>query len=331
MTPTLLAVDWGTSALRGALLATDGTVLASHAAPRGLLSVPAGGWPAVFAAEFGAWLAAHPGLPCLLAGMVGSRQGWVEAAYCPCPTSLADLAAHLCVVPAGPAAPSPAGHHLAIVPGLSTDVAGTPDVLRGEETQVFGALQLLGLADAAQVTLVLPGTHSKWVTVRHGRITAFATHMTGECYALLRQQSILARTLPADDSAWQADAFDAGIAIAQTPGGLLHHVFSVRSLGLFDRHSGAALASRLSGLVIGEELRAQALSAGQSVVLVGGDGLTQRYQRALQHLGVVVQTVGSEATWRGLAALAGLAGAARGLAGSPGGQAGGAAAVTLPT
>ena len=332
MLPALLAVDWGTSALRGALLAADGTVLASHAAPRGLLSVPAGTWPAVFAAEFGAWLAAHPGLPCLLAGMVGSRQGWVEAPYCPCPTSLAELAAHLCVMPAGPDAPSQAGHHLAghhlaIVPGLCTDAAGIPDVLRGEETQVFGALQLLGLAGAEQVMLVLPGTHSKWVTVQRGRITAFATHMTGECYALLRQQSILARTLPPDDKAWMADAFDAGITQAQTAGGLLHHVFSVRSLGLMQRQSGPALASLLSGLVIGEELRAQALRAGQAVVLVGSDGLTHRYQRALQQLGVVVQTVGPEATWRGLAALAALTGLQPG---SPGGQAGGAAAGTLP-
>ena len=334
MQPALLAVDWGTSSLRGALLAADGTVLACHTAPRGLLTVPAGAWPAVFAAEFGAWLAAHPGLPCLLAGMVGSRQGWVEAPYCPCPASLADLAAHRCVVPLQ-ARPVDAQHtHLAqhamaIVPGLCTEAAGIPDVLRGEETQVFGALQLLGLAGADQVTLVLPGTHSKWVTVQRGRITAFATHMTGECYALLRQQSILARTLPAldgnsdSDSAWVADAFDAGIAQAQSAGGLLHHVFSVRSLALMQQQGGAALASRLSGLVIGEELRAQALPAGQAVVLVGGDGLSQRYQRALQQLGVVVQTVGPEATWCGLAALAGL------LAASPGGQAGGAAVGTL--
>ena len=333
MTAALLAVDWGTSALRGALLAADGTVLASHAAPRGLLNLPAAGWPGVFAAEFGAWLAAHPGLPCLLAGMVGSRQGWVEAPYCPCPASLADLAARLCVVPVDALQPVLARHHLAIVPGLCVETAGIPDVLRGEETQVFGALQLLGLAEAEQVTLVLPGTHSKWVTVQRGRITGFATHMTGECYALLRQQSILARTLPVDDrnsgSAWDADAldadaFDAGIQRAQTAGGLLHHVFSVRSLALLGRQDGQALASLLSGLVIGEELRAQALPAGQNVVLVGGDSLTQRYQRGLQQLGITVQPVGAQATWCGLAALAGV------WLASPGGQAGGPGLGTLP-
>ena len=301
MQPALLAVDWGTSALRGALLAADGTVLAEHAAPRGLLSVAPGGWAAAFKAEFGAWRAAHPGLLCLMAGMVGSRQGWVEAPYCACPAGLADLAAQLCWLPGS----GIRAGRIAIVPGLSTDRAGLPDVMRGEETQVFGALRLLGLLDAEEVTLVLPGSHSKWVTVQRGRITGFATHMTGEVYALLRQQSILARGLPADDGLWDAEAFDAGVAGAAQPGGLLHHLFSVRTLGLFERAAGPALASRLSGLLIGEELRAQAPPTGQPIVLVGSPVLTQRYRHALCQRGHTVQAVGAEAGWAGLLAVAG--------------------------
>ena len=295
--PALLAVDWGSSALRGALLAADGSVLAEHAAPRGQLQVPPGGWEQVFEAEFGAWLQAHPGLLCLMSGMVGSRQGWAEAAYCACPARLMDLADRLLWLRPG---------RLAIVPGLSCDPGGQPDVMRGEETQVFGALRLLGLE---QATLVLPGTHSKWVQLQGGRITGFATHMTGECFALLRQQSILARTLPADDAApWVPEAFDDGITRAQQAGGLLHHVFSVRSLALFERRDGPWLLSYLSGLVIGEELRAQGLPAGpvagQSLLLVGRATLTQRYQRALALLGHSATCVGAEATWAGLAALA---------------------------
>ena len=291
MAPALLAVDWGTSALRGALLAADGSVLAEHAAPRGLLSVQPGGWAAAFEAEFGTWLAAHPGLPCLMAGMVGSRQGWVEAPYCACPANLADLAARLCWVQPG---------RVAIVPGLSVEVDGLPDVMRGEETQVFGTLALLGLS---QATLVLPGTHSKWVTVQGGRITHFATHMTGEVYALLRQQSILARTLPADDAAWVVEAFDRGVAQAQAPGGLLHHLFAVRALSLFDRQDGPWLASYLSGLLIGDELRAQVLPDGQAVVAVGSALLTDRYRRALVQQGHPVSQLGTEAAWTGLLAL----------------------------
>ena len=295
--PLLLAVDWGTTALRGALLADGGAVLVERASPCGLLSVPPGGWRTVFEAEFGDWLATSPGLPCLMAGMVGSRQGWAEAPYCACPAGPLDLAAQLLWLQPG---------RLAIVPGLSTDAGGLPDVMRGEETQVFGALALLGLDDA---TLVLPGTHSKWVTVQGGRITGFATHMTGECFALFRQHSILARTLPAADpaDAWDAEAFDRGVLQAQTPGGLLHHLFCVRSLSLFDRLDAASGASLLSGLVIGEELRAQALPAAvrtSGVVAIASAALATRYQRALGLLGVPVQTVGTDATWRGLAALA---------------------------
>ena len=306
--PALLAIDWGTTTLRGALLAADGTVLAERSAPRGLLSIPPGGWAAAFDAEFGAWQAAHPGLLCLMAGMVGSRQGWVEAPYCACPAGLADLASKLCWLLTDQ---HPSGR-LAIVPGLSIHSDGLPDVMRGEETQVFGTLRLLAARVGApagltpqDATLVLPGTHSKWVTVQGGRITGFATHMTGECYALLRQQSILARTLPADDSAWRPDAFDRGVARALAPGGLLHHVFAVRTLALFDREDGPALACYLSGLLIGDELRAQALPAGQPVLVVGSAALTLRYQRALAQRGHPVCSVGGEAGWAGLLALSG--------------------------
>jgi 2-dehydro-3-deoxygalactonokinase len=296
--PALLAVDWGTTALRGALLAADGAVLASHAAPRGLLSVPPGGWPAAFDAEFGAWLAAHPGLPCLMSGMVGSRQGWAEAAYVACPAGLDDVARGLLWLQPG---------RLAIVPGLSTEVDGIPDVLRGEDVQVFGALQ--ALADpAGSHTLVLPGTHSKWLRAQGGRIAGFSTHMTGETYALLRHQSILARMLPAEDGELDADAFGAGVAQAATPGGLLHHLFAIRTLALFDRAADAALASRLSGLLIGEELRAQALRPGTSVTVIASPALALRYQRALRARGHAVRLAGADAGWVGMLAVARAAG-----------------------
>ncbi|GCL63886.1 2-dehydro-3-deoxygalactonokinase [Pseudaquabacterium pictum] len=269
-------------------------MLAQHAAPRGLLSVAPGGWQAAFDAEFGAWQAAHPGLPCLLAGMVGSRQGWAEAPYAACPAGLADIARQLRWLQPG---------CLAIVPGLSCENDGVPDVLRGEETQVFGALQALPDAGGAH-TLVLPGTHSKWMQVDGGRVRGFRTHVTGETYALLRQQSILARMLPAADGDLDADAFDAGVARAQQPGGLLHHLFSVRTLALFDRATGAALASRLSGLLIGEELRAQALPPGQPVTVLGSAGLALRYQRALAAGGHPVRLAPDDATWQGLLAVA---------------------------
>lgn len=290
----LIAIDWGTSSLRGAQLGADGQVLASRESARGILTVSAGQFEAVFQEHFGDWMQAPDAL-CLISGMAGSRQGWQEAPYCPCPAGFAELGQHLMWLQAG---------RIALVPGLSgvgQDALHTPDVIRGEEVQIFGALQLAGRDSA---TLVLPGTHSKWVQVEHGRVTGFSTFMTGEVYALLSQHSILGKTL---DLAGDFDeaAFLQGLNASQAPGSLLHRLFAVRTLGLFNRLPAAALPSYLSGLLIGEELRGQPLVPAQDpVILIGSDTLTRRYTLALQHLGIACQSRGAEATWAGLHALA---------------------------
>jgi 2-dehydro-3-deoxygalactonokinase len=285
----LIAIDWGTSSLRGALI-EHGKVTEERAFPRGILTVESGGFPAVFETCFSDWVT--PDALCLIAGMAGSQQGWLEAPYCPCPAGFDEVAAQLTWAVPG---------RIAIVPGLSIDAGGIPDVMRGEETQVFGALQSIGL-QSAQV--VLPGTHSKWVTVTDGKITHFSTWMTGEFYALLRQHSILARTLPADEPPPDADAFAQGATYALRGDGLLHTAFSARTLALFKQMPADALPSYLSGLVIGEELRCQTLTRGDSVVIVGADALVTRYEQALGLLGVTCQRAGSNATWLGLRAIA---------------------------
>ena len=168
-----LAVDWGTSSLRGALLDPQGRVLEERTFARGILTVPPGGFPAVFETCFGDWTKAEDIL-CLIAGMAGSQQGWMQAPYCPCPAGFDEIASQLTWIQPG---------RIAIVPGLRCENNGMPDVMRGEVIQVFGALQLLAIHDAL---LVLPGTHSKWVNVQAGIIRNFSTFMTGEFYALLR-------------------------------------------------------------------------------------------------------------------------------------------------
>ena len=173
--------------------------------------------------------------------------------------------------------------------------------MRGEETQIFGAMQSLDLDDAR---IVLPGTHSKWATVVGRRVTDFSTWMTGEFYALLRQHSILARTLPEGDSAHDGAAFDSGVRQALQGPGLLHTAFSARTLSLFGRMVPDALPSYLSGLVIGEELKSQPLQAGETLVVVGADTLSARYEQALAPLGVRVSRVGAVAGWLGLRAVA---------------------------
>ncbi|HZY17926.1 MAG TPA: 2-dehydro-3-deoxygalactonokinase [Ramlibacter sp.] len=291
----LIALDWGTSSLRAARIAADGTVLDEHHSPEGILNVAAGAFPAVFAAAVERWQPA-PGALCLAGGMVGSRQGWREAPYCPCPSGFADLVGRITWVP-----DAPGGLRLGLVPGLQAEAHGVPDVMRGEETQIVGALDLLGLDDGL---FVLPGTHSKWARVRGRRIEGFSTFMTGEVYALLRRHSILARTLPPEDGPLDEAAFLRGVGHARQAGSLLHAAFSARTLALFGQLDAGALPSYLSGLVIGEELRSQALPTGQEVVLIGAPALTARYQLALRSLGVPARTAGDHATWHGLWTLA---------------------------
>ncbi len=286
----MIAVDWGTSSLRAARLGPSGDVLEERAFGRGILTVPAGGFPGVFDECFGDWMRSES--LCLIAGMAGSRQGWVEAPYCECPAGAADLAARLAWVVPG---------RIGIVPGMSCESAGVPDVMRGEETQVFGAL---ALTNASHGTFVLPGTHSKWVRVENGRVLEFATYMTGEFFALLRQHSILARSLPDGDPGWAADAFDAGVRHSMAGAGLLHAAFGVRTLTLFERLPPGERSSFLSGVVIGEELRSRVLRPDPSVTLIGAPALTQRYARALGALCVPTSELGDAASWRGLHGIA---------------------------
>jgi len=285
-----VAIDWGTSSLRGALLDAGGRVLDERSAPRGILSVPAGEFGTVFESLVGDWMRG-PGHPrCLISGMAGSKQGWVEAPYCACPAGLADIAAKVIPVETD---------RIALVPGLSVEHDGVPDVMRGEEVQIFGAIALTGRRDGL---FVLPGTHNKWARVADGRVTGFRTFMTGEFYALLGTHSILSRTIDTQAPLDEA-AFLLGVAQAGNNEGLLHNAFGARTLSLFGRMGAADLASYLSGLLIGEELRTQSLHAKGEVVLIGTPALTRRYELALHASGVASRTLGAEATWAGLHAL----------------------------
>ena len=149
----------------------------------------------------------------------------------------------------------------------------------------------------------LPGTHNKWARVKAGRVTGFRTFMTGEFYALLSQHSILARTMdaqaPLDDV-----AFLRGVTQTDNGEGLLHNAFGARTMALFNRMDRLELSSYLSGILIGEELRTQSVRAAGEVVLIGSPALTQRYLLALNAVGTQARTLGAEATWAGLHALA---------------------------
>lgn len=277
----MIAVDWGTTSFRAYRLDAHGDVLDQRSSAAGLLAC-GGDFESVLAREIAGW--DDPVI--LMAGMVGSRSGWREVPYVPCPAGLTEIAAGLVDVSAA----SLPGRWLGIAPGLADHPAGrSPEVMRGEETQVLGLLP--ALPGAGPHTVCLPGTHSKWVQVQDGRIVSLRTAMTGELYALLRRQSLLAALMPdvpangADDQD-DAEAFARGVAASAEAGGLASHLFGVRTQGLFGQLDAAQAPSYLSGLLIGHELRGlQVPSTEAAIHLVGGSALTARYARALALLG----------------------------------------------
>jgi 2-dehydro-3-deoxygalactonokinase len=288
----MIGIDWGTSSLRAYRLAGGGVIERRESAS-GITGVSDGAFAAVLRETVGDWLLAGE-TDVLMAGMIGSRQGWVEAPYLECPAGLDALAAALTAVPF-------AGARVAIVPGLrGEDAAGTPEVMRGEETQLAGLVGRTDLSGRA----CLPGTHSKWANVAAGAVIGFSTHMTGEVFAALRGHTILGRMMreaPSDPI-----AFLRGVARAGEPGGLLHHLFGVRTQGLFGRIAETEAASYLSGLLIGHEIEAAAPSG--TVHLIGAPALCGLYALALERRGVASVQAPAEMAALGLAAIAERAG-----------------------
>lgn len=289
--PALVALDWGTSALRAFLVGPDGAVLEQRSRPWGILSLPDGGYPAAFASITDGWQAGT--LPAIACGMVGSRSGWKQVPYLALPCDPASLAGALDQVPV------PGAGVLHLVPGL-LDPAG-PDVMRGEETEAFGALEALADADG-EIVLVMPGTHSKWVRSANRVLTGFSTYMTGELFAVLTRHSILAphEGQERPDPEAGDDAFRDGVRAAAADG-LARRLFSTRALTLTGQLPETLAPDYLSGLLIGEELcSALPLHPSGRVVLIGAPALTQRYALAFATIGRLVPTILQEAAVRGL-------------------------------
>jgi 2-dehydro-3-deoxygalactonokinase len=216
------------------------------------------------------WLGAGRVTPVIACGMVGSRQGWYEAPYRSVPCAPLDAGQLIAVPTRDP--------RLAVrlVPGLKQ--AQPADVMRGEETQIAGALALMPGFDGV---LCLPGTHSKWVHVSAGEVVSFQTFMTGELFALLSTQSVLRHGM-ADDG-WEDAAFDAALSeTLSRPERIGTRLFALRAEGLIAGLSAAAAKARLSGLLIGLELAgSRACWLGQPIAIIGADRLSALYARAL--------------------------------------------------
>lgn len=311
--PALVAIDWGTSSLRAYLLDAAGDVLEERHAPFGIQHLPQAQdrstrFEQAYEHIAGHWLTRYPGIHVAACGMVGSAQGWVETPYAETAASMATLATLSRRIHTSH------GGTMLVAPGIRHSPGNAPpDVMRGEEIQIFGALaEDPVLATAA--SFILPGTHSKWARVQAGTIKGFATYMTGELFALLRSSSTLGQLMP-EETTCDEEAFTRGVLAARqgTAGALLNHLFSVRTLGLSGGIPRTGLQDYLSGMLIGHEL-ADGLQtyfrhAGQGpLVLVGDAALTTRYAQALRILeGPRAERIGNTAP-RGLFVFARTAG-----------------------
>ena len=304
MTPlpgSLVAVDWGTSSFRAYLVDSSGLTTERIANTDGILAVAQTEFPIRLKHHLAPWLDRLGPLPVVMSGMIGSRQGWVEAPYVPAPATPGDVLAAVQSITVDGLGP------VLIAPGVMTrDNAGIADVMRGEETQVFGALALTETADGL---FVVPGTHSKWISVDNGAISHFQTYMTGEIYAVLRDHSILGRLMPA--AASSANTISAGFRrglddIARHgggPGGLLNRLFSVRTRGLFAELPAEQLPDYLSGILIGAEI-IEAAPSDRTVSIIANETLAARYRLACQALGVACLTMPHDCVVAGLWAIA---------------------------
>ena len=284
-----IAVDWGTSRMRLWALARNGNLVDSRRSEEGLEGARDAGFGTILDRHLAA-LSISAEVPVVICGMAGSRQGWIEAPYAESPAPLDSVIGRAVQVPG-------ISRDVRILPGVCQRLAGEPNVMRGEETQLLG----LGPQNGRQL-VCMPGTHSKWVEVEDGRVGHFATFLTGELFALFSKQSILRHSINGDSS-FTADssAFaDACTAMVHSPQDLVKRLFSIRAASLLEGKSAADSAAALSGMLIGAEIGSAALTYGtrDSVTLIGTGILGGLYQTALTLAGFKYTQADGEALVR---------------------------------
>ena len=299
--PVLIALDWGSTRFRGWLLDANGMVLGSFDNELGILKIKDSSFSYIFEKILKSWFKDHGRLPVIASGMIGSLQGWVEAAYVDTPAGIEEFAKHLVYVPSN-SNDEYENQSIAIVPGMNHWDEGVPDVMRGEETQVAGLIcnqQQIGCC-------VLPGTHSKWVFTKSDQIESFMTFMSGEIFSVMVEHSILGRLM--DGTERDDDSFTYGCNQAlNSTHGLLSQLFSARTMGLFQQVEAKGIHSFLSGLIIGSEIKEGISRSFQNsnfsetkVKLIGEISLCTLYKKAFEIAGVQAKLIKNNPVIKGL-------------------------------
>jgi 2-dehydro-3-deoxygalactonokinase len=294
-----VAVDWGTTSFRLWLIGTSGEVLGERRSSEGMTTAMRTGFPEVLASHLSA-ISAPDGLPVIICGMAGARQGWVEAGY-------VDVPAQLSAVLDGAVRVPGQKDDIRILPGLAQRSTETPDVIRGEETQLLGALSQTH--KTGDQLVCMPGTHSKWVRVSNLNVTGFSTFMTGELFDVISKQSILSHAVAdAEPFTGELEAFrNAVIDSYNNPQMATNRLFTVRSGQLLHGLSATDAKAKLSGTMIGLEIAGAHSTApkGSDVVLIASGGLGELYKGAFDALSIAFITIDADdAVRRGLIAAA---------------------------
>lgn len=289
--PDWIALDWGTSRLRAWAMSPSGDVLAGLECDRGMKDLESSDFEPVLLERISPWLPSGRRGLVIACGMVGSREGWIEVPYmnAPCRPLGDPIAARV----------ASGRFQMWICPGIKQEAPA--DVMRGEETQMAG---LLAIDAGFDGTVCLPGTHSKWVSLRSGMVCNFQTFLTGELFNLLAEQSVLRHAMA--QAGWDRDAFLGAVnESASAPGTLSSRLFSIRADSLLHQQAGATARARLSGYLIGAELAAaEPFWLGQeAIALVGTGSLTELYAAAFLARGREVKVyAGDRLTLAGLQA-----------------------------
>lgn len=291
--PAFVAVDWGTSSFRLWLVDRTGDVLAERRSDEGMMAAAKAGFPGVLQSHLAA-VKAPEHVPVLVCGMAGAKTGWVEAGYVDTPAPLSAILKQAARVPGE-------ARDIRILPGIAQRDTKAPDVMRGEETQLLGAL---GPDAAGEALVCMPGTHSKWVRVKNGTVAQFSTFITGELFSVVSRETILALAVAGAGHAEDVASFKAAVKAGyEAPAFAANLLFGARSRQLLFGGTPAAARETLSGTLIGVELAA-GLSGSvpkAGITLIASGRLAALYRLAFDALSVTVNPIDAdEAVRRGL-------------------------------
>lgn len=271
-----IAVDWGTTRLRVWHMDADFEIMEARSSDQGMASLNPNEFETALLDLTGDWLTTNTATPVIACGMVGAKQGWIEAPYVsvPCELSLGHMIK--------PVSNDPR-LDVFVLSGLSQE---TPfaDVMRGEETQIAGLIALNPNFDGV---VCLPGTHTKWAHVSAREVVSFQTFMTGELFSLLSNQSVLKHSIPEDGL--DQERFETAVQDALSrPANIAAKLFELRARDLLQGADRIGLRSTLSGYLIGLELGgARPYWLGQEIALIGDNALSNLYSIALNAQGAV--------------------------------------------